>query len=273
MLLNLESPHKSHYAFDWSTGLLYFTEVHTIWVVDLKQPVALSETGPSQTTYDHRLLKVYQSKGPVTISGLIVRPDNSSLIWLEYSTISGTRVDIMQASQAGKDVSKLVELNKRVESLVYDYFLDRFMVLLAGSVEQEHNGFIFKYKDINDIEKWYPFKIKTVFRMGESLFLYGDWVLFVLHQGVLPAEQKITSIVRWNIFGGKEVSPRLVSKDRFNNQTFTVIDDTKRIHPPVDSRCGEDGEQSVCSQLEFDFCIPHNETTFICKSNVSVIAL
>lgn len=271
MLGNIESPHKSYYAFDWSTGLLYFTEVHTIWVVDLKQPPALSETSVLQ--YEQRLLKVYQSTRLVTITGLIVRPDNSSLIWLEFSTINGTRIDFMQASQAGKEVAKLFELKMRLEGLLYDYFFDRFMVLSSRNVDQEHNGYIFRYENVNDFKQWFPFKIKLLYRMSDNLFLYGDWVLYVKHVGIEATDIKKTFITRWNISGNSEVEPHLVSRERFNNQTFTLIDDSKRIHPSEDGRCGKDGEQSVCSQQEFDFCIPNNQTTFICKSSVSRVVL
>jgi len=89
-LESLDAAHLSHFAFDWATGLLYFTEQTNISVVDLKQ--AKSEElliYPTNSTQ----LKTHE------ITGLVVRPDNVSLVWMEFHRLNDNKIVFMQSSQ------------------------------------------------------------------------------------------------------------------------------------------------------------------------------
>ena len=69
-LLQIDEPMDAYYAFDWLHGLLYYSEKSSLFVVNLKDEI--SET-----------MSLYTSTN-FTITGLVVRPDNGTLLWLEY---------------------------------------------------------------------------------------------------------------------------------------------------------------------------------------------
>ena len=87
-LNSLKEPYTSYFALDWVHGLLYYTEDASIWVVDLKQTTSAE-------------LLLYRTNHSSTITGLVVRPDNGSLVWMEYFN-NDFKVTLMQASQVFK---------------------------------------------------------------------------------------------------------------------------------------------------------------------------
>lgn len=68
----VDSPLNAYFAFDWVHGLLYYAEERKIYVANLAN------------TPNQEILEIYSSEDMITINGLVVRPDNATLCWIEY---------------------------------------------------------------------------------------------------------------------------------------------------------------------------------------------
>ncbi len=222
------------------------------------------------------MLKVYDSTREIVIQGLVVRPDKSSLIWMEDSKEGVHRITIRQASQAGRNVTSLHQSIGQLEDLTYDYLSDRFLAVGYHDEASKHRVYLFHLANLSDGTSLRSNEVvvEGKWTKGNRFLLYGDSVVFLDHDG-----HGQMSVRRWNVsLGGREPTDLLPEQaSHFAGHAFALVDNGNHhfVHPQVEGdRCGVDPTAPLgvpCSGVN-DFCVPHNATHYMCKLDVSLLS-
>ncbi|KAI2808456.1 hypothetical protein BLOT_006400 [Blomia tropicalis] len=258
-LRQLEAPHLSFYSLDWLNGLLYYTEEQSIYVVDLK---------PSHS----ESLLLYQSNQTGTrIMGLVVRPDNQSLYWLEHEKRTNL-LQFVHSSQACKDVVRYVLKHLTPDALFYDYISDRFLIIKSRSDSSrtivlfdgkhpQHNLFGEYHIDLNN-------------RQVNNVILFNDTIVFNANFMNENVRNDLLSISRnetiyWTNINSNQNFGKIVQISNGNTlQQVPVYSIFALINPhlmqrTINSIC----DKHVCTKQSQDYCIPHTSTKYMCFSN------
>ena len=205
--------------------------------------------------------------------GLVVRPDNQSLYWLEHEKRTNL-LQFVHSSQACKDVVRYVLKHLTPDALFYDYISDRFLIIKSRSDSSrtivlfdgkhpQHNLFGEYHIDLNNRQ------VNNVILFNDTLVFNANFMNENVRNDLLSISRNET--IYWTNINSNQNFGKIVQISNGNTlQQVPVYSIFALINPhlmqrTINSIC----DKHVCTKQSQDYCIPHTSTKYMCFSNVS----